>query len=271
MTLTRDAYIRQPSPIEADLLGVFDRNSALVVFDIGSCEGEDSIRYARLFPRATIYAVEPLPANLERMRTNLELYASPGVQVVPLAFSDQRGHASFYVSSGRPPHVAEPVDWDYGNKSSSLLPPDQHLVVHPWVRFDEVVEVETDTLAAFCAERSIEGADLIHLDVQGAELRVLAGGEQVLEHSKLVWLEVGRLTLYRDQPRIGDVEQFMRAHGFRLARQAVGEVAGDQLWANERHIRGWWPLRRLRGRARGLLHRAPGSRSQTERADPSGR
>ena len=252
MTVSRQAYVDQPSPIEADLLALFDRESRLVIFDVGSCEGEDSIRYARLFPTATIYAVEPLIANIKLIHANLRRYHCPGIRVLEKAFSDARGRAQFFVSSGRPPDIPSTVDWDYGNKSSSLLPPDQHLIVHPWVRFDEVVEVETETLAEFCASESIGGIDLLHLDVQGAELKVLTGAGGMLDRTKLVWLEVERIPLYRGQPLADEVELFMTEHGFTKARQRVGPVSGDQLYVNTALVGGYSLTRRLRGRLRSL-------------------
>jgi len=258
--ISRQAYLDQPSPINDDLLAIFPRSSQLTIFDVGSCEGEDSIRYARLFPSATIYAVEPLDANIRLMQANLDRYACPGVRVVHRAFSDVRGVAEFYVSSGRPPDAPLNSDWDYGNKSSSLLQPDQHLAIHPWVRFDEVVQVETETLKDFCTNEGISEIDLIHLDVQGAELKVLTGAGDRLDRTKLVWLEVERIPLYRGQPLADEVERFMRARGFTKARQRVNAVSGDQLYWNA-VLLGQYPfVRRLREGLRSAWRSAKGVR-----------
>ena len=51
-----DRYLATPSVPEIELARLFSRTSRLTIFDIGSCEGEDSIRYARRFPRARIFA-----------------------------------------------------------------------------------------------------------------------------------------------------------------------------------------------------------------------
>jgi len=262
MALSRDAYIEQPSPIEPNLLALFDRTAALVIFDIGSCEGEDSIRYARLFPASRVFAVEPLPANVERIKTNIERYECSNVEVVPYAFSDRAGHSTFHVSSGTPPDAPPDADWEYGNKSSSLLAPDRHLEVHPWVRFDEEMEVDTETLDGFCAKHGIERIDLMHLDVQGAELMVLGGAFRMLPRTTAIWLEVERIPLYRDQPLVSDVERFMAGQGFRRTKQRVDRVSGDQLYvradlATRGSGIGAWPagigtwLRRAASRFRG--------------------
>lgn len=232
MSLTLDAYVAAPSPVERELRRLFVLGDVRVVFDIGSCEGEDSIRYARLFPNATVYSAEPLPRNLPKLRDNLLRHNAPSVEVLPLAFSDASGTARFYVSSGQPEDRPNGDAWDYGNKSSSLFPPDRHLEVHPWVHFDQVIEVQTDTLASFCKLRQIETIDFIHMDVQGAELKVLEGAGVLINRVKAVWMEVERVPLYAGQPLKGDVERFMKDHGFRRLMDTVEAVSGDEFFVN---------------------------------------
>jgi FkbM family methyltransferase len=207
-----------------------------VIFDIGSCEGEDAVRYTRAFPRASVYAVEALPENVARIRETLETRDVHDIVVVPYAFSDRVGIAEFHVSSGRPPHASPDEDWDYGNKSSSLLAPDLHLQVHPWVSFDRVQSVPVLTLAEYCATAGIGQVDFIHLDVQGAELQVLRGAGPMLETTRAVWLEVESVPLYAGQPLKADVERFMAERGFTLLVDAVRRISGDQLYVRRGEV-----------------------------------
>lgn len=231
-----DAYINSPLPIDNELSSLFRRNAKITIFDIGACEGEDSVRYARRFPRSTVYAVEPLPANVELIKSTVERYGTKNVRVVPFALSDVRGTARMFVSAGRPPAVPDSDDWDYGNKSSSLLQPDRHLELVPWVHFDDVVEVETRTLADVCVEYGLRQVDFIHMDVQGAELKVLDGFGPLMKRATAIWLEVEAVPLYRDQPLKGDVQQYLSKRGFKLSMDTVGDVSGDQLWVRKRHL-----------------------------------
>jgi len=233
MTDRLDTYVRSPLPIESELRLLFRRRAAITIFDIGACEGEDSVRYARRFPRSTVYAVEPLPANVERIRATIKRYHTKNVRVLPFALSDVRGKARMFVSTGRPPAVPDSDDWDYGNKSSSLLEPDRHLELVPWVHFDDIVEVETRTLEDVCAEYGVPRVDFIHMDVQGAELKVLDGLGPLLQGVVAIWLEVEAVPLYRDQPLKDDVEQYLRARGFEVSKDTVDEISGDQLWVQE--------------------------------------
>ena len=232
-TMSRESFLATPLPIERELRRLFPRLDAHVVFDIGSCEGEDAIRYASLFPSATVYAVEPLASNVRLMEVNFTRHRHLNIQVLPFAMSDQAGIAPFFVSSGRPDGVAQ-SDWDYGNKSSSLLRPDRHLDVHPWVHFENQIEVATETLEGVCGRLGIRKIDFVHLDVQGAELSVLKGAGALLERIGAVWMEVEAIPLYEGQPLVPEVERFMSERGFRRLLSTVDAVSGDQLWVNRR-------------------------------------
>jgi FkbM family methyltransferase len=258
----RDAYIASPIPIEGYLRELFPKLDAQIIFDIGSCEGEDAIRYSSLFPDATIYAFEPVPDNIALLHSNIERRSKTNIRVHELALSDQAGSAILHVSSGHPPGTPA-SDWDYGNKSSSLLLPDQHLEVHPWVTFDRTIEVKTDTIARILESEGLDRIDFVHLDVQGAELMVLAGAGPFLERIGAVWMEVEAIPLYRGQPLKRDVQRFMAAHGFRRMASTVGAVSGDELYFNPRLLRprrersGRLSWARARNAAMGLLKNSP--------------
>ena len=179
---------------------MFDKNSALNIFDVGSCEGEDSIKYSRLFPKARIFAVEPFPENQKKIIRNIKFYNMDNIRLVPAAFSEKSGYENFYISSGQPAGVNGKNNWDYGNKSSSLLKPDQVKCIYPWLKFNGVIKVKTDTIENFCAKNNVKGIDFLHLDVQGAELSVLKGAGKILDSIKAIWLEAENVALYAGQP-----------------------------------------------------------------------
>ncbi|WP_455154192.1 FkbM family methyltransferase [Cupriavidus campinensis] len=228
--ITRDAYIQSPLPIAEDLAHLFQADAPLVIFDIGSCEGEDSIRYAMTFPNARIYAFEPLPANMATLQRQVADYGARQVQAFPIALSDERGTATFYVSSGAPENLPNTKDWDYGNKSSSLLPPGEVTEHYPWLKFNQAIEVQTDTLENFCGAHGIDHIDLIHMDVQGAELKVLRGAGDLLQRVKAVWLEIESVALYEGQPLAAEMQRFMESHGFVKHKDTVAAISGDHLY-----------------------------------------
>ena len=60
------------------------------------------------------------------------------------------------------------------------------------------------------------GADLLKLDVQGFELKILEHAQAVLEQTGLVQAEVCFVELYEHQPLFADVDRHLRARGFML-------------------------------------------------------
>lgn len=232
MLYDRSNYINQPVSIEKELNFLFNTDETITIFEIGACEGEDSVKYARLFPNATIYAFEPLPNNVKLIDNNFREYGLKNASYYNLALSSENGTATFYVSSGSPAD-AENSDWDYGNKSSSLLPPAKHLETANFIHFDDKIEVETMTLKSFCSAKKIKQIDFIHMDVQGAELMVLEGAEDFISSIKAIWLEVSKVDLYKDQPLVDDVKKFMEDNNFVLIKDSLIGIQGDQLYISK--------------------------------------
>ena len=212
-------------------MGIVDVASSLLIFDIGACEGESSLRYQRLFPNARIFSFEPLPSNFDLVKKYIEEY-NAGQSIFPFQFclSDKQEELTFYVSSGKPEGASD-ENWDYGNKSSSLLPPSGTIDVHPWLKFNQAIKVQSTTLEDFCLSNTISKIDFIHMDVQGAELLVLKGAGDFLQHINMVWLEVESVELYKEQPLKADIEYFMNSNGFIKLEDTVYSEAGDQFWA----------------------------------------
>jgi FkbM family methyltransferase len=229
-------YLKDPLAVEPYLLRFFSRNDNLVIFDIGACEGEDSIRYSKLFPQSKIYSFEPLLENYNKAKISISSFGDDRIQLFQLALSHKNGTAEFFVSSGHPEGATNTDEWNYGNKSSSLLPPGEVTKVFKWLDFKEVRNVETKKLFDFMNDHQIEVIDYIHMDVQGAELSVLKGAESKLENIKSIWLEVESRPLYKDQPLKNDIENFLVDKGFVKVFEEVNSTAGDQLYVNAKYF-----------------------------------
>src|SRR4051812_28056533 len=118
----RDAYINSPIEIEFELRFLLEAQRVITVLDIGACEAEDSIRYSLLFPNSTVYAFEPRPDNLIIARESITKYRRNNIVLEQIALSNKNGTAEFFLSEGEPDTEKKTEAWDYGNKSSSLLP-----------------------------------------------------------------------------------------------------------------------------------------------------
>lgn len=230
-----EQYLKAEIQIKKELLSFFKTDSELTIFDIGCCEGLDTIKYSRLFPNSKIYCFEPIPSNFELIKTNLESSNIKNANPFQIALSDKIGQAEFHLSSGEP-EGKETEDWRFGNKSSSLLPPKKTKEVVPWLKFENTINIPTDTIFNFCRKNNLDRIDFIHMDVQGAELMVLKGAEDLLSRIGMIWLEVEAIELYDGQPLKSEVEKFMQKNGFSKWEDTVNNIAGDQLYVNQKLI-----------------------------------
>jgi FkbM family methyltransferase len=216
-------YLSLKSPIDYELGQIFSKEDPIVIFDIGACEAEDSIRYALKYPNATIHSFEPLPSNLKIIRDNLDKTGlSHRIHLHEEALSDKKGIATF--------HVSNSSQGVHANKSSSLLEPKEHLVFYEYVDFNEKMEVKTITLHDFSQSHQITKIDFIHMDVQGAELNVLLGAADMIHAVKAVWLEVSPHEIYKGQALDKDIYTFMMKKGFFLVKNNVFHKYGEQLY-----------------------------------------
>jgi FkbM family methyltransferase len=75
-------------------------------------------------------------------------------------------------------------------------------------------EVPVVTIDELCSERNLQGPYLIKIDVQGAELKVLAGTTKTLEQTEVVILEASLFRLLVHSPQLFDIMAYMKQRGF---------------------------------------------------------
>jgi FkbM family methyltransferase len=235
MTKLLESYLKKKHAAHREIEMVLSSVEEPTIFDVGSCEGLDSIRYSRMFPKAKIFAFEPIASNFEKIIENIRVFDSSKIYPFHLALSEKKSIIEIFKSSGNPEN--EKGEWEHGNKSSSILAPEKHLEVYDWCKFESKEEVESDTLKSFCNQQDIKLIDLLHMDVQGAELLVLQGADDFLSNIRAIWMEVAYLELYKDQPLKDEVTKYMKERGFLLLVEQNRVLNGDHLYVNEEMLK----------------------------------
>jgi FkbM family methyltransferase len=140
----------------------------MTVFDIGAHIGIFSLGAAkRVGSRGKVYAFEPTPETAAILARHVEFNGwQDRIEVVRAVASDVDGRIDFYVNGIS-------MSASLGRENVEVLSPERP--ANGAVR----LEVESLTLDRFCSERRIR-PDLIKIDVEGAELRVLRGCRTVL-------------------------------------------------------------------------------------------
>lgn len=115
-------------------------------------------------------------------------------------------------------HIAEADNGSNKGQSSSLLELGTHLTAHPEVSFVSHVTLETITLDDLLGDTLDGYGDRVglNLDLQGAELIVLAGAEKTIQHVDLILTELNIDSLYVDCALLPEYDEWLMAHGFEL-------------------------------------------------------
>ncbi len=215
----------------AALAAGLERPMALA--DVGGRWGPAD-RWRALAPPLHIVSFEPDAEECERLRARSDPQGT--VRYEAVALGARAGDATLHLT--RDPACA------------SLYPPDAEAVAaHSELEVAAPAGERTVTLQTLDGWAAGAGVcfDAVKLDVQGAELDVLTGGQEQLRHVVGLEVEVELNPIYRGQPLLGDVDRFLRDRGFVLwrlghlvhyARHGLdGEVdVADQQAFDSRHV-----------------------------------
>jgi len=148
----------------------FSKDEKLTMFDIGSCDFTEAMHLKQLFPNADVYGIEADKTNFDR---HSQKAINNKVKPFNLAFADFDGTTTFYPSLFE---TEKKIDWRFaGSIIKPILRENTNLAInHPVTYDDKGVEVETMRIDTFCKKHSITKIDFIHIDVEGAEDKVLS-------------------------------------------------------------------------------------------------
>src|SRR5581483_10577712 len=196
-----------------------------VVLDVGAHAGQFTKLLAGLARQGKVYAFEPGGYALSILKRVVALHRLGNVEIVPAGLSDRARAETLRVPLKR---------------SGSLGFGLSHLGAEPRASVAETIALTT--LDAFAAERKLTRLDFIKADVEGWEMRMLAGGAATIARFRpALLLEVQAAHLARAGDAPADVWRFFasldyeaqrvvpEAHGIRLA-PALEPCEGDLWW-----------------------------------------
>ncbi|MDH3310109.1 MAG: FkbM family methyltransferase [Gammaproteobacteria bacterium] len=148
-----------------------------VVFDIGANVGSHTLPLAKLVgPEGMVYAFEPVVWAHKKLERNMELNSFKNIRLVPVALSDQEQT-----------HGTEQFRASFKISKQTDVGADGKLTQNWWEACDKV-NVVFDTMDAFTQKNKLSRLDLIKLDVDGYEGKVIRGAKNTLERFKPIIL-----------------------------------------------------------------------------------
>ena len=143
-----------------------------------------------------VYLFEPLPDYYEALRQ--KYLNDDSIEVFPYAVSDENIDAQFHVT-------------DNDAASSSLLNMGTHLTLFPSVHAVKTISVRCRILQSVIDEYHLLLPDMLFLDVQGAEFKIVSSlSEQLRSGIKMIYTEASKEEVYSGARLLDDLKEVLR-------------------------------------------------------------
>ncbi len=174
------------------------------IFDVGANEGQSALEFERKLAPATIYCFEPFPKTFERLAKNTTGHSN--IKPINTALGESSGWHTMYLTEDSLTHSLLPASIQAKDYLGSMME-----------RSGEV-QVRTSTLDDFVQQEQIRHIDLLKLDVQGFELKVIQGAARTLEARQvsMLFTEVNFVQLYEEQAYFHEIYQTLMEKDFKV-------------------------------------------------------
>lgn len=181
-----------------------------IVIDVGANIGSTALRFAQKVGQSgKVYGFEPDPANFAKCQKNISLNSFGNILLEPLALGAEEANLTLFRVSPRNPGMNKIMD----------QPPDESAV--------KVRSVKLDT---YLGESGIKRVDLIKIDVEGFELRVLEGAKDTIQmYHPALFVEVSDSPLRAGGASASELIRKLHSWGYAMVRADNGqEVLPEQ-------------------------------------------
>lgn len=202
--LIKKGTVENAFELQKKLLG--NANKPLTIFDIGAHVGKISLKYNKLFPNSSIYSFEPFQESFLSLKQNTLTYKN--IKPFNIGLGEYVGtskfHSNIHEQTNSILATHEEGNSNWGNKNI--------------LSTKEVLDIELTTLDQIVAEENIKKIDILKLDVQGAEHKVMAGAKKIIEKGmvSLIYTEIITIPTYQNQKDLDQVLKMYRQYGFEL-------------------------------------------------------
>tara|TARA_B100001564_G_C20558560_1_gene632643 strand:- start:223 stop:1011 length:789 start_codon:yes stop_codon:yes gene_type:complete len=183
-----------------------------IIFDVGANKGESIQRYKKIFKSPIIHSFEP---NIEGINVLKQKYINDkDLYLNNVAVGDKKGSLEFNINAKSShssfKNLIPNTTW-LKKRSNSLKIDDKNYTI-------KKVNTEIITLDEYVKEKNISNIDILKIDTQGFEDKVLLGAQNLLKNNriKLIQLELIFSEIYEKPLQIYDVEKTLVPNNYKL-------------------------------------------------------
>jgi len=205
--------IKSVDPLDLDgLTKSLIKKSEPVIFDVGANRGQSITRYKKLFRNPIIHSFEP---NIDEINNLKQEYINDkNLFLNDVAVGEKKGKLEFNINAAS------------GHSSFSNLIPNTTWIKKrsKTLKIDDKnyttkkINTEIITLDDYANEKNLKNIDILKIDTQGFEDKVLLGAQNLLKNNqiKLIELELIFSEIYENPLNIYDVEKTLIPNNYKL-------------------------------------------------------
>jgi len=182
-----------------------------IIFDVGANRGQSIERFSKLFSSFTIHSFEPIAEEFDRLKKKFGNIDN--IYLNNFALGEKEERKEFYVSA-----KSDTSSFNKINLGTNWLKKRSKQYNTSEKKFIKPAIVNIKTLDNYCKKNNIDKIDILKIDTQGYEDKVLEGSLKFIKKNKIgiVITEIILDDVYDKYFSFSDLEKFLVPYNFRM-------------------------------------------------------
>ena len=186
-------------------------NKSKIFFDVGANIGQTIERFLKIYNNPNIHSFEPTPELSDQLRIKYKDFKNIKINNCGLGNTNNKLIFNSYKSPVLNSFI--PI------RKKSKFEQSRMLVSKSSDKdFEKKIEVNVTTIDKYCEDNQISYIDLLKIETQGFEDKVLEGAQNLLKKNKVLIIELSLIfgVAYNKTLSFYDVEKFLNLYNYKL-------------------------------------------------------
>jgi len=182
-----------------------------IIFDVGANQGQSIERFSKLFSNFTIHSFEPIAEEFDKLKNKFGNINN--IYLNNFALGEKEEKKGFYVAA-----KSETSSFNKINSGTDWLKKRSKDFNTSEKQYTKYAMVNIKTLDNYCKKNNINKIDILKIDTQGYEDKVLEGSLEAIKKNQIgiVITEIIFDDVYDKYFNFSDLEKFLIPYNFRM-------------------------------------------------------
>lgn len=201
-----------------------------VIFDVGANKGQSIKRFKRMFKECTIHSFEPGNSECDQMRVNHKNDNS--VYINNVGVGEKKEFLEFNINANTThssfKKLLENTTWIKKRSEVKKIENEKYTISK---ELKQII-----TLDDYANTNEIETIDILKIDTQGYDDKVIAGAKNLINGNKIkiIQIEIIFSEIYENSFNIYDIEKFLIPNGYKLfGFSNAGSLASHHIFQSD--------------------------------------